>query len=878
MAGGRQLRPRAGRAGRPGHKRLPPHVLFRREGEAPPRLVVTYSPDSTPPTNPTDFTVPSGQAINVWSNNRWVELNWSGASDGYGSGVLGYSYEWSGAEATIPDATVDTTTQRTLTRLEHGWWYFHVRTVDVAGNWNPGASRYGPFKIDIMKPSAPENLTSPSGHTPNAWSANPHVSFTWANATDPGGLLMRSGVRGYAWAWDNAEDTIPSAAQLTTTPFLSFDSAEGLRYLHVKTLDWAGNGTITVHYGPIGIDTNVPAAITDLRAFPAATGGIRLNWTVPADGGSGAARYDVRYSAAPINASNWANAIPAGGAPSPGLPGTVQGMTLPGLTGTRWYFAIKTSDRAGHWSPPSNNDSLLDTGFRPNPRGYSFPNYRDVQAEDIWNRGDFTLNDMVQMYGRNCICWRTFESQCIPYAVMLQQLVNTLQAATIGHCTGFAVTSMRFFKGIDSPAALQGSATAAHDLLKENSRRHLMYFWALQIPRPIRDIRNAAYACPPAESLAALQSWLAGTMSDPVILDIWDGTMGHSITPYALQERPNGIWWVWVYDNNHPDDATRHLEINTVWNTWRYDMDANTTWSGGVGGNAMGVYQISAYAQPAICPWNAPEGLETASVRPAGPASGEIWLTGPGHLLITDAQGRRLGFAGELYVAEIPDAAGAPIPGGMGVALEPIYTVPLAQGITVLLDGSSAAWPEMATIAQLGPGRAATVEGIRPDTITRDRLTFAPDGTAARYEEGIYCDPSMNCPLHRVREVTLTLALDQATAQYRFEMQGADLDLHQAVAVQADLTAAKLTCSHAEAGSGSFNLIITRITAAGAQRFLHREVPIAAGDTAHALFGAWDGIGSLALQVDHGSDGTIDATIVLENQVVKLYLPLVSHR
>lgn len=60
------------------------------------------------------------------------------------------------------------------------------------------------------------------------------------------------------------------------------------------------------------------------------------------------------------------------------------------------------------------------------------------------------------------------------------------------------------------------------------------------------------------------------------------------------------------------------------------------------------------------------------------------------------------------------------------------------------------------------------------------------------------------------------------------------------------------------------------------QRFVHRNLPSAARHTQHARFGAWDGRGALTLLVDHGSDGKIDATIMLENQITALYLPLVA--
>ena len=48
----------------------------------------------------------------VWSWSAFVQVSWSGASDGAGSGVAGYSIQWDDAPLTVPDTVVDTTGAR----------------------------------------------------------------------------------------------------------------------------------------------------------------------------------------------------------------------------------------------------------------------------------------------------------------------------------------------------------------------------------------------------------------------------------------------------------------------------------------------------------------------------------------------------------------------------------------------------------------------------------------------------------------------------------------------------------------------------------------------------------------------------------------------
>ncbi len=122
--------------------------------------------DTTPPSNPASVSS-SSHTPNVWSGDPTIAMSWSGASDGAGSGVSGYSFVWDTSSGTLPNTTVDTfgtsTTSPAQSTGNNHW--FHLRTRDLAGNWSATAVHRGPYYIDVTPPSSFASSPSSVGST-----------------------------------------------------------------------------------------------------------------------------------------------------------------------------------------------------------------------------------------------------------------------------------------------------------------------------------------------------------------------------------------------------------------------------------------------------------------------------------------------------------------------------------------------------------------------------------------------------------------------------------------------------------------------------------------------------------------------------------------
>jgi len=208
--------------------------------------------DVTAPSDPTiDSTSPPPS---TWSNDSTVEATWSGAADDPGgSGLAGYSIEWSQSAVSTPDAIVDVphvgdphaATSAPLTPDGENW-YLHLRTCDMAGNCT-AAVHAGPFWIDTTAPAAPTGLASGS-HVIGAISELDTIAVTWSPATDDG-----AGIDGYSWAFtpegnwtcETAKDGEEGNVVASSGPL-----AGGIWHFHLCALDNAGNWSGVASLGP----------------------------------------------------------------------------------------------------------------------------------------------------------------------------------------------------------------------------------------------------------------------------------------------------------------------------------------------------------------------------------------------------------------------------------------------------------------------------------------------------------------------------------------------------------------------------------------------------------------------------------------------------
>ncbi len=247
----------------------------------------TVSIDATPLTAPQNLTSNPAPNATGWLTMNSPTMTWSAPAST--SGVTGYSYgpldHPASGSTTCPTTAPDTTSEGTATSVSYsnladGISCFHVRAENAAGVW--GDTAHYTLRIDSVAPTSPANLTT----TPSADGlshATRTIAASWSAGTD-----ATSGVAGYYYTFDNVA-TRPANTPLsadtftaTTTATLS-NSTDGVWYVHVRTIDAAGNLSGYANYGPV-ILNNVSPIINKTLNTAAANGyygrGQYLQYTV----------------------------------------------------------------------------------------------------------------------------------------------------------------------------------------------------------------------------------------------------------------------------------------------------------------------------------------------------------------------------------------------------------------------------------------------------------------------------------------------------------------------------------------------------------------------------------------------------------------------
>jgi hypothetical protein len=485
-------------------------------------------------------------------------------------------------------------------------------------------------------------------------------------------------------------------------------------------------------------------------------------------------------------------------------------------------------------SPGTPIGTVADTGFRPTQNGLPFQNYGDTLSSGA-TPTNLTASDIQRMFG-GAVCADAQVRKCDLIPEAQAWLDSTNQAMAGGHCYGFSVLAELIWEGKVNVSTL-GAATTTALAIDNNGglQRDIAYDWALQT---LDSVQSERITGSPNQILARLRQVLKPHPSQTYTMAIWkpDGSGGHAVTPYAVENKGAGKFDVLIYDNNWPGQS-RAVSFDTSTDTWTYHAAVNpnepdSVYEGDANTKTLSLFPTAPGLGTQPCPFCAK--VPTKAGTGEHGTDEEIYLlasdTGHGNLIISDDAGQRLGYVDGNLVNQIPGARVEQVLSNPDWRdkIEPHFFVPADARYTITLDGTALQSTDTETVGVIGPSYDVSVSNIPLHPGDKNVLVAEPDATKLSYSSSSPQTP------------TIKVGVSDDSADYSFEIAGLAYRAGSTLNLGLPAEGTDLTMQYVgPAVTSGISLKLTRETEQGVQNFNHGGVPVVAGDVAQLQFGNW---------------------------------------
>jgi hypothetical protein len=486
---------------------------------------------------------------------------------------------------------------------------------------------------------------------------------------------------------------------------------------------------------------------------------------------------------------------------------------------------------AKHALPPP---SQTVGAFLPTTNGFKFQNYGNDKSFT-----NLTSYELRRMFGDK-VCARVEGADCTLTPAAESWMTEMNKSMGGGHCEGFAALSLLMERGQIDPTQFGAPTPYALDIDgNEKLQREIAYWFVTQNVMPMASAEIKTLT--PNEVVDKLRDAIKSG-SESYTLGIYqpEYKAGHATTPYAIAEKENGVLWIMQYDNNYPGEE-RHIEIDTKANTWAYTTAADPNgaesgYKGDADTKTLTIAPSSIRTGSMVCDFCGDVDAPAAADASKGSAPGEapyreIMMVGDGSLLITDDQGKRLGYANGKLVNEIAGAVFAADKSDKSAAEDddPSYFVPPGHALKVALNGSDAK-DSSSDVVLVGPGYTLGVEGIALAKGQSDEVAFSKD-----WSEIQYTTKKNEAP-------TILLGIETTSADYTFELNVAGDGDGQVITVALDVAKGSFALNvDGGPAKSDFAVAIERTDKTGTQVFKHKGLDVGASQVARFEYGAWKG-------------------------------------
>jgi hypothetical protein len=514
--------------------------------------------------------------------------------------------------------------------------------------------------------------------------------------------------------------------------------------------------------------------------------------------------------------------------------------------------------------PAAPAAGVVDTGFRPEVNGFSYPNYGDTgyttdgQTFPVVN---LTSVEMRRLFGDAvCAAAAKDDGSCALTPPAEQWMEQNNASMNGGHCEGFAVLSQMIYAGVVDPNQF-GAARTIDLQIKDNPllQRELAYWFTTQGPT-----WNIQQVLSPTDAVAYLQAEYAKDPKNIFRLGIMkeDRTGGHAITAYGVQDQGNGVYKILVYDNNYPGQE-RFMTVDTNSNISEYEASINPSVQPdiyrGSADNPIFVAANEPRLQTFPCDFCGTSGSASKGgnlVAATTPEFNEIYAEGYVNIELEDDKGRKIGYDEKgNFVNEITEAKVRQTLSGWVSDVPPTFEMPAGLGFTAYIYGDTQAAEEPASVVMIGKGYYIGIDGLAMAPEQLDQLTFDGEGDFITYTTDAQESPD------------IIVGIEKPKADFELVLKAVEVskgtDIHVLFDQKEDVFAFQTTSD----GPAQFVLSITRIDENGDEETFDtgdETITIDPDKLMYFYFGKWEGQGSnLEVGYDENGNGTIEESEII---------------
>lgn len=562
---------------------------------------------------------------------------------------------------------------------------------------------------------------------------------------------------------------------------------------------------------------------------------------------------------------------------------------------------------------------IVDGGFRPVPNGFKFQNHGNTLTGPADAEGNptsipvtnLTTAEVVRLLG-NQVCASGSGESCVLTKPAKDWMDKQNEGMNGGHCSGYSIMSALVYSG--SVTVNQFGAATINELELQNNaplQREIAYWAATQslLPGGGMSEQNRDYTF----VLDTLKAEFAKPVAERQMFEMGftkrDGSAGHSVLPYAIDDLGNNQIAILLYDNNYPG-KTMTMTLNTAAKTWKYTTAhdpslAPSDYEGDATSNSLFLRNVARRLGQQNCPFCketsggglnsaddiAPTSMQFVVVRSITPSSDGWSVTAAedAHLAAALSQnqtdGKMVAFSitnsdnqttGEVSdsngnvsnVNQIPNASVLLNLTNRDDDTAPTFNVPDGRAYTLTVDGRPITRTQMLDFSTYDDDVFAALEDFEVAPGQVDTLNLDMNKTSRVYTM-----------THRTTDAgapVLAIGVVSEGADYEVRARIGDNGNGQSMMMRLDNGAGTVALRSLDGTAETFEVQIDRVDGTAEITFHHAGISLPANATIYLHYGAWTARGqAMTATIDLNSDGSIDQTISLSD-TFKMLLPLLG--